>query len=412
MKNNIILRLFLTAAAAVLPLAVLGQSLDPTVEVSRTYEGKLMEVHKPQLKMAVPDSVYRFDLEFDYSVTDKPYKGAYEFTPYTVEMKPSPTLRRSNSFYLKAGAGYQLHPELDLIWSPGFNGPFRMNLYASHRSFIGNYWRIYAIPEDGGAVSSIDRADAMESGYELLNKAGIDGRYDWEKGRFRFDIGYYGVEQDGLSEVMRVYNSLYAKAGIASKKLDGFIYRADVSYRFGKDRIWGPTDMPVSYDAEQGTAEFGFDSEFGYVLANGGVVSMDVCFEKDDMSGHRGYHGYDTDIVPHYVADKGRWRFDLGLRISAALSTSRFTDQYGVEGQIVYPDVRIEFMAIADAMKLYLDFGGDSWINSYSDILSLNRFANSYYSRDIWELMDVSEEKIYAAAGAEGRIGSKFSYNL
>ena len=118
MKSSILYRIFPLVLAAIAALPVSGQNLDPTVEVSRAYEGKLMEVHKPQLKMAVPDSVLRFDLEFDYSVSESPYKGAYEFSPYTLDMKPSPTIRDINSFYLKAGAGYQLHPALDLLLTP------------------------------------------------------------------------------------------------------------------------------------------------------------------------------------------------------------------------------------------------------------------------------------------------------
>lgn len=43
------------------PLFVWAQDLDPTVEVSRVYEGKLIEVHKPAIAMAVPDTLYRFD---------------------------------------------------------------------------------------------------------------------------------------------------------------------------------------------------------------------------------------------------------------------------------------------------------------------------------------------------------------
>ena len=58
--------------------AVLGaQNLDPTVEVRRTYQGKLLEVHKPSLEMSIPDSLTNFDLDFDYSVFNNPYKGAY-----------------------------------------------------------------------------------------------------------------------------------------------------------------------------------------------------------------------------------------------------------------------------------------------------------------------------------------------
>ena len=84
MRHNILY--FIIALIA--PFAVhtaYAQNLDPTVEVNRDYEGKLLIVHKPILDMAVPDSVYKFDLDFDYSVTDTPYKGAYEFVPYSLE---------------------------------------------------------------------------------------------------------------------------------------------------------------------------------------------------------------------------------------------------------------------------------------------------------------------------------------
>ena len=86
MKKNI----FVTIAAMAFAVsAIHAQDLDPTVIVNRTYEGKLTEVQKPLQDMQVPDSVTRFDLDFDYSVFDKPYKGAYEFNPYLLSMKPS-----------------------------------------------------------------------------------------------------------------------------------------------------------------------------------------------------------------------------------------------------------------------------------------------------------------------------------
>ena len=84
-----IYRYAITLAAALMSVAALAQNLDPTVEVSRAYEGTLVEVHKPTQVMAVPDSVQRFRLDFDYSVFDKPYKGSYEFSPYMTSMRPA-----------------------------------------------------------------------------------------------------------------------------------------------------------------------------------------------------------------------------------------------------------------------------------------------------------------------------------
>ena len=74
-----------TIAAALLfcllpfPLKTAAQDLNPTVEVSRQYRGSLLDSEKPSVPMAMPDSVLRFDLEFDYSVFDNPFKGSYEF---------------------------------------------------------------------------------------------------------------------------------------------------------------------------------------------------------------------------------------------------------------------------------------------------------------------------------------------
>ena len=90
---------------SLLPFLASAQNLDPTVEVNRAYEGKLMEVHKPELQMAVPDSIRTFDLDFDYSVFENPYKGSYDFTPYQLMMRPLSADRDFKSFWLKAGAG-------------------------------------------------------------------------------------------------------------------------------------------------------------------------------------------------------------------------------------------------------------------------------------------------------------------
>ena len=197
MKKINIYRMFIMPLSSFVCAAAAAQNLDPTVVVSRDYEGKLMEVHKPKIEMAVPDSVLRFDLEFDYSVSDSPYKGAYDFTPYVLDMKPSPTYRHNSRLYLNAGAGYQFHPELDLVWSPALKSEaFKMNVFAHHRSYIGKWWNIAAADTDAGIVFDRVGKDALErdwSGEDLVSNAGFNGKYDWEDGALRFDAGYYGL---------------------------------------------------------------------------------------------------------------------------------------------------------------------------------------------------------------------------
>lgn len=416
MKADIIYRIIPVALAAFLAFPVSGQNLDPTVEVSRAYEGKLMEVHKPQLKMAVPDSVLRFDLDFDYSVSDNPYKGAYEFSPYTLDMKPSPVYRDVNTFYLKAGAGYQLHPVFDMIWSPLFKGDFRMNAYASHRSFIGKYWSMAEPSSSGTAVlgkmTRIDGSKQTWPGYDLRSNAGVDGRYDWDAAYLCFDAGYDGLhQQDKLFHVTgRAYDALKARMSVASKNFIDvpFSYHADMAYRFAEDKL-SDTSSESSYLMEN---DFSLDAGLSYSFFSGDRLGVKLGFGMAMTDGIVYSGGGDVDVVPHYVIDRDRWHFDLGVRISASFRTETFSEMYGYEEQMIYPDVTVEYKAVPDAMKLYLRLGGDSRANSYADIVSYNHRADIRYGRNIWNVLDVVDERISAAAGFKGRIGKRFSYDL
>ena len=141
------IELYIMPAFMLAALSASAQDIDPTVEVSRIYQGKMIEVHKPMIEMQVPDSVTRFDLDFDYSVFDNPYKGTYEFNPYVQNMKPQPDAGSGRRLFIKAGAGYPLHPVFDLVWSPGLKGRFRMSTYVTHRSYVGRYRNISPVSD-------------------------------------------------------------------------------------------------------------------------------------------------------------------------------------------------------------------------------------------------------------------------
>ncbi len=407
MKKNTILVL---ALSMLLPVAAAGQNLDPTVEVRRAYEGKLMEVHKPLLDMAVPDSVLRFDLDFDYSVSETPYRGTYDFNPYAVNMKPSPKVYDRDVFHLRAGAGYQLHPVFDMVWSPKFKKPFRMNVYASHRSFVGDYWKMSA-PLSGGSTQLsagsrelIDRIPgSREWGYDLFTKAGVDGRYDWSKALFRFDVNWQGIQQKDASE--RSYYVIGAKAGVESKSLDEVLYKISAEYFFSEDNLRGADRL------YQRTAGYDVNATLGYVLEQGGRIGFDMRVRMANMTGAFDIHGNDFDFRPHYLLHKGSWILDLGLRVSVAGSSGGFKEKYKIAPQPVYPDVKIGFMAIRNAMKIYLNVTGDSQLNAYSDLVGGDHRVNMLYGRGGWNLVDVSAEDV-VTLGVDGRIGARFSYDL
>ncbi len=407
------IKTILTTLLALLPLAAAGQNLNPTVEVSKSYEGKLTGVDKPQLKMAVPDSVYRFDLDFDYSVAETPYKGSYEFSPYAMEMIPAPSVRSRNLVYLKAGAGYQLHPELDFVWSPLFKKPFRMNVYATHRSFAGNYWNM-GMRSGNNGFQVVDRVgkdyegERTWSGYDFFTGAGVNGRYDWNSGLFRFDVRYEGIQQKDMDALKRSRSAVIVKAGVQSKYSEyGLGYKVDAGYLFGNDVL----SLPAGgmYLREN---DFDLDAAIGYGLNNGHRAVLDLGIEMASTDGGIFSNGLDVDVVPHYEMNWKNWRFDLGVRVSTAFKSASLSDPYDYSDVGLYPDIRVEYTTLKGRMKMYLDIAGDSRVESYSDVIGFDRRANMTYGRGEWQILDITDECVNIAAGAEGRLGKRFAYDL
>ena len=408
MKLRILIYFLVTV---VFSLSAYGQNLDPTVEVNRAYEGKLMEVHKPALEMAVPDSVMRFDLDFEYSVFDNPYKGAYEFKPYAMELQPVGRVEDDAKFYLKAGAGYRLHPTLDLVWSPLTDGPFKLNVHASNRSYIGAY-RIMAdpLPEQSEGLVVIDRKDKRSSygdNYDVMSVAGVDGRYDWETCVGYFDFAYYGLQQkDALHK--RSYDGLDASLRFRSKDPDSFLtYDIKADYRFGLDKVRN-TDDRLQENV------VGVAAQLAMGLYDENRMLFDLGVDVNSYSGCFNAGVAKFTIVPHYVFGSGPWNFDLGVRVAAVTRTgSPDSLMYRTTpGQVVYPDINVSYEVIQDMMKAYFKVGGGAGLDSYASLLARNHHFDVNYGRGHWGLLDNTVERVSAAVGLKGRVGARLGYDF
>ena len=390
--------------------AAYGQNLDPTVVVSRDYEGKLMEVHKPKLEMAVPDSVLRFDLDFDYSVSDSPYKGAYDFTPYLLDMKPLPVERKVGKFYLNAGAGYQLHPELDLVWSPDLKSKsFRMNVFARNRSFVGQYWDIESSGGAPGLVFDRGTSDSVWKGTDMSNTAGVDGRLDWKKGILGFALVYDGLiqQEKRLQGVSRSFNAVDASLSLRSKdnRDARFGYLADVDYRYGSDALTLPSEARLNESV------LGVDASLFARVAKHDRIRLDIGY---DMAGYDGFFDSAASLVsvaPHYTRQKGNWDIDLGVKLAKVFRAKEMSQMYQNRIQSIYPDVKIGFKGIP-SLYLYLEAGGGPTLETYSSLLKCDRHMNMFYGNGMAPLLDVTDQSVYASAGIDGRITTRFSYAL
>ena len=375
-----------------------AQELDPTVVVNRAYEGKLLEVHKPSFEMEIPDTVSKFDLDFDYSVFDKPYKGAYEFTPYVLTLRPASEAKDIRKLYLKAGAGYTLHPVLDFVWTPALKGAFNVDVYGMSRSYIGDY---YGFAPVGDAASW--------SGYDVENRAGVDGSYDWRSGSMAFDVAYYGValKDDRKS---RMYNAVDVTFGLSSKARGEsyFKYALQADYMFGQDEL-------KSHDAQPKLGEhvYGVDASVGQVIRKKHDVSIDMDADFVTYS-HPAYSATvgQFDIVPHYVLTGRRWSVDAGLRVSKLIRPDAYESMFPTKGQFLYPDVSAWYDVIPSAMRAYARMGGGNELNTYSSLLKRNHHFDMTYAAGMWPVMDATVERLSTSFGVEGRVGSKFAYDL
>lgn len=410
MKKNILY----AALLCVVSYMAEAQDLDPTVVVNRAYEGQLMEVHKPSVDMAVPDTVARFDLDFDYSVFEKPYMGAYEFNPYVLTMQPASSVQAPKRLYLKAGAGYTLHPTFDLVWSPIRSKGFTLDVYAMHRSYVGEY-RTFKPAPVAGETLIVDRwvqsggNHGGWKGYDLETRAGVDGGYDWKEGAFRFDLAYYGIA--GKEQIKtRHYDSFDARFGVSSKsdKDTYFMYDIKAGYSFAEDN-----SEIRGVEAYLGEHLFNVNATVGQVLERKHNVLFDVGLDLASYS-HKdfGSTAAKFHIVPHYVFNGERWSVDAGLCISAMLRSEAAEQLFSTKEQMVYPDVKAWFDVIPGAMRLYSYIGGGSRLNTYYSLLKENHHFDPSFGHGIWPVMDVTVERVSASLGLAGRIGAKFSYDL
>ena len=270
MKRNIILTSVALGAALAFSAALHGQNLNPTVEVDRTYEGKPVGILKEDVPMQVPDSLTSLKLDFDYSVFDNPYKGSYEFRPYLVIMKPEAGNSDARGLYVRLGAGYSLHPEAEVVFSPRMTGPFHISAYFNHGSYFGNYRNVW--PSGSGDSYSLKAGNVSPSG----NLNSIIGNSNAS-----MPDSHKGVStKDTL--VSRNLNAFDLGARLKSNApgLERFYYDAGFSLRAFSDGLKGGfgNDILPAGKSTLGGSEFSLDASLGTVLAgvHNVVVRLDA----------------------------------------------------------------------------------------------------------------------------------------
>ena len=403
------MRRYITIASLVLAcVAASAQNLNPTVQVTNDYEGKLMEVDKQNLQMAVPDSLLKFDWNFNYSVFDNPYKGAYEFTPYRIEMKPEATRRDDGRFYLRAGAGWTLHPEAQAVFTPATKGRFGISVYDDFKGYSGLYHNIVALEQASGP--SLVGPDGDYSGYGFNNRAGATLRYDAPSAVVTLDGGFDLLrtrdKRDSGNSAMGGSATLRARS-IAH---DGFLYDISLGWKGLGNNVTVPQNNPyvvkfTEYDA-------GLDAKFVYRIAEKHSLRLEPSWHHVMFNETHGSATADAvDLAPSYVFADGGFSVKLGVRYS---DVWREADHNVAEykGNKLFPDVRVYFEAVPDKLVLSAKVTGGQRFNTYRSYLESNPHLSYLSSRVYGEsLGDATVNTFDVGAGISGRVRSRFQYS-
>lgn len=421
------------AVSALLALSASAQNLNPTVQVTNAYEGKLMEVEKQTVPMAIPDSLTQFDWNFNYSVFDNPYKGAYEFNPYLIEMKPDPVKFDGRNLYVRAGAGYSLHPEIHAVWTPSLKGRFGITLYEDFKGFWGQYHTMRGALTNPEAPAGTDYETEVRpngtavKGNEIGNRTGVKAVFATKPVVFSFDGQYRWLNTlwDDSMELNNAYGQSYllnAKSNFSS----AFSFDASVRYE-------GMSNHPQRFDTNPGLEDYVFDKKvhdndlggdflLSYSITNPLSISLagsyDHFYFKDIAVPDEDYSIADwLNIGPICTYRGERASISAGVKFSDVWKNGDFRDTQETgacyKGRRIFPQLNVSYELVEEALVASAFIKGGQKFNSYASLLETNHFfpaqaSHNYYST----LADASVNALDAGISLSGRVKSVFQYKI
>lgn len=379
MRNTIICALLLWSAAA------FAQNLNPTVEVTNIYAREASGIEKPSQLLEIPDSLTRFNLDFDYAVNETPYQGAYEFTPYLVEPRPSGRASTERKLYLRVGAGYPLHPEFAAVWTPVKTQKFRLNIFGDHSSYIGQY---HNIALDNAGIFAPD--GTYRQGVDMRSAVGADFMLNWRRGIWRTDVQYNHFQATDLS--LGDFTHHVARASTRVQNVPG---TTKVDYEVGTAAsfIWAPSVLQEIHTLTDASMR---------------IRAIRMGVQVETVTQPTGTLASFTVTPPKYIYSNDRFSFAGGIKVGFVLrSDPAFAPSTNVPFFPVFPDIQVAWTPVKEHLTLYLNVTGGNEVMSYDTYLSKDPFiagANWY--------TDVKPQRVLAMLGLRGNIGHRFYYNV
>lgn len=363
-------KILISAACLLMGAAAFSQNLNPTVEVTNAYVREASGIEKPSQLLELPDSVLRFNLDFEYAVKETPYRGAYEFKPYLVQLRPQARPSKEGTLYLRAGAGYSFHPELSVVYTPVASQKVHVNVYAGHESYIGTYvgdWK----------------------GQDLRSRVGADMLLGWRRGSLTANVQYNNI-------FARDYN-----APMNHHQVEASAHLQNIP---GTTRVDYDIKTRVSYVAAPG----GFDEtrtrtdvQLGSRLLGRNLrlaASAETVSQPEASAAS-------FSLTPRYIRGGARLSFNAGVKLAfVARSSDTFAPS---AGGFIFPDVMLSWKIVPDYLTLFAAVTGGNELVSYESLLAQNSFIDAFNVTT-----DVKRVNVAAVAGLRGNIAHRFSYEV
>ncbi len=337
-----------------------AQNIKESVQVTNDYQTVFDDFNKQSSRTVVPDSMYRFDYSFDYSVFDTPYKGSYDFTPYNVSITPSRREDTSSRFYLRAGAGVSLRPVLDAVYTP------------------------VSAPNASLSLFNFGSGTFTRSFYDFSDRLGVSGKLLSSAGSLDYALSYHGLFAGSGSYASGLHSGSVAMA-FNSAATPGTFFKYDI----GVDYNYSLDVNNVNPAAEH---RFNLYGSIGPNISGKYAFLMDFDFTMASSSL--------AVLKPHLLFDFGIFDVDAGLKVNYAFVSSK--------GALsLSPAFSASVDLLQGAMKAGVFFQGGRSLNT---LYSLKCFNPFYVSGS--DVAALSAERYNAGLSLEGRLFQCLQYSL
>ena len=363
---------YLAAGTILLSVNLVAQDFNESVEVTNDLIVDLSGSQRKTIVPNIPDSLGKFTYDFKYDVLIKPYKGAYEFTPYNVLYRPISNLPTSSVLFLNTGAGFGFAPVMQAVFTPRANGAMKWSFYQDFNGYLGDY--------------SAD-SNAYYSGYEFNETLGFQGRAEFNSFTLLLNSFYNGIWSKNLTSEEMALHTFGIEAGLSSN------YNLSLAFRTSSN------DHSIETLRENTLVLKGCVSPY-----SGSGKNLSVPFETGFITskGPNNEGAYYFKASPNMLYSSGDFSFTAGGALSLFTAERFFR---------IYPDFKIIWNIFGSNTMAYLGVDGSDHINSFYTFKSaLPLFSRSNVKSD--KYLRMSCEKYNAFAGLNGRIGHKFHYEI